>query len=101
MTLGLALVLLAAASPGQFSVVDDAFRPRTLTVGRGQAITWTWRGLRQHNVTFVAGPAPGRPAACSTRRSGRCTRRFPRAGRFDYVCLLHGGMSGRVTVRRR
>ena len=96
MTLGLALVLLAAASPGPVAVTDDAFRPRTLTVGRGQAVTWTWRGRRQHNVTF----SRGRPAACSTRRSGRCTRRFRRAGRYDYVCLLHGGMSGRVTVRR-
>lgn len=99
MILQAALAVLAAAAPGtepaQISIVDNAFRPRTLAVRRGRGVTWSWQGRRRHDVWFTSGPRRCRP-----RRSGRCTRRFRRAGRYDYFCTLHGSMTGLVRVRR-
>jgi plastocyanin len=93
-----ALTVLAVAVPGpaQVAVVDNAFRPRTLAVERGRAVLWRWSGRRRHDIWFERGPR-----RCTARRSGRCTRRFTRAGTFDYPCTLHGSMTGRVRVRAR
>ena len=98
MILPAALAVLAVVAPGpaQVTIVDDAFRPRTLTVSRGRAVTWRWLGRRRHDVWFAEGPARCRP-----RRSGTCTRRFARAGRYEYFCTLHGSMAAVVRVRRR
>ena len=97
MTLATALTMITLAAPG-VSVGDNWFRPRSVTVGRGAAVTWRWRGRRRHDVFFLPGRR-GRPRACSPRRTGSCTRRFARTGRFPYVCRLHGSMAGAVRVR--
>ena len=97
MILQAALAVLAAAAPGpaQVSIVDNAFRPRTLAVRRGRAVTWRWQGRRRHDVWFASGQS-----RCRARRAGSCTRRFRRAGRYEYFCTLHGSMTGLVRVRR-
>jgi plastocyanin len=94
----IALAVLAVAAPGhsEVSIVDNAFRPRTLAVRRGRPVTWRWLGRRRHDVWFEGGPPRCRP-----RMSGTCTRRFSRAGTYDYVCTLHGSMTGQVRVLRR
>jgi plastocyanin len=91
----LAVVAVVAPGPAQVSIVDDAFRPRTLAVSRGRPVTWRWQGRRRHDVWFARGPARCRP-----RRSGSCTRRFRQVGRYEYFCTLHGSMAGVVRVRR-
>ena len=97
MILPAALAVVAIAAPGhaQVAVVDNAFKPRTVTVRRGGSVSWRWRGRRRHDVWFQDGP--GR---CSKRRSGGRTRRFRRAGRYEYFCTVHGTMAGVVRVRR-
>lgn len=97
MTLATALTLATLAAPG-VSIGDNWFRPRSLGVPRGAAVTWRWRGRRRHDVFFLPGQR-GRPRSCPARRSGSCTRRFPHPGRYSYVCSLHGTMSGAVRVR--
>jgi len=91
-------VILAAAAPGPVTVSDRGFRPRRIVVERGQAVTWAWKGRRRHDVYFWSGPRRGRPLGCGRRRTGTCTRRFRVAGTYDYVCTLHGSMTGRVRV---
>ena len=81
------------------AVRDNVFSPRGVTVTKGGALTWAWRGRRRHNVLFYSGPVAGRPRRCATRRTGTCTRRFRRRGRYEYVCTLHGSMTGAVRVR--
>jgi len=99
MIVAIAAALVAAAAPGQVAVTDHGFRPRTLAVKRGQAVTWTWTGRRRHDVFVWSGPERGRPAPCRRRRAGSCTRRLPVRGTYDYACTLHGSMTGRVRVR--
>jgi plastocyanin len=86
----------AAATP--VSIGDNYFKPRKVRVRRGASVTWRWRGSRRHNVYFTSGTR--RPRTCAARRTGRCTRRFGRAGVYGYVCTFHGSMTGRVVVRR-
>jgi plastocyanin len=72
---------------------DRRFRPSTLTIDRGESVTWVWRdGSTPHNVT-----APG--FASRTQTHGSFTVRFNRAGTFNYRCTIHEGMVGKVVVR--
>ncbi|HWJ21574.1 MAG TPA: plastocyanin/azurin family copper-binding protein [Gemmatimonadaceae bacterium] len=76
------------------SVVDNAFRPAATTVPVGSAVTWTWNGAVQHNVTFDDG------TASPTQGSGTFVRTFTQAGTYAYHCTIHGvAMSGKVTVQ--
>lgn len=102
--LRVALVALAAVALGStgalaathpVSVRNDYFSPKTVTVGVGDKVKWTWKsGRRRHNVASVAFGDSG------VRRRGTFTIAFGRTGRFQYVCVLHEGMTGTVVVRR-
>jgi plastocyanin len=69
------------------------FHPSTITIDRGENVTWEWRdGEIQHNVT-----APGFHSR--TQAHGSFTVRFTHAGTFNYRCTIHEGMVGKVIVR--
>src|SRR5262249_38085586 len=52
-----------------------------------------------HNVLFQPKIA-GAPSDITLEvRSGTVSRVFDTAGEFNYVCTLHGSMTGRVTVQ--
>lgn len=70
------------------------FHPATLSIHRGDSVTWLWRdgGIR-HNVTAAS-------FRSRTQATGSFTVRFERAGTFDYRCTIHAaeGMKGKVVV---
>jgi plastocyanin len=72
-----------------------AYQPSTLTVSRGQTVTWVNRDGAAHTVTDARGGFASKRLA----RGGRYSRRFDRAGRYAYLCALHPGMRGAVTVK--
>ena len=68
-----------------------------MTVRVGQAVVWTNGDSVDHNVTATAG------ASFHTRAFGKGgTFRFvpTRPGKIRYVCTLHPGMAGALTVTR-
>ena len=70
------------------------FRPSTVSIRRGESVTWLWRdGRIEHNVAFGA-------LRSRTQASGSYTVRFTRRGTFGYECTLHvaEGMHGKVIV---
>lgn len=76
--------------------VDDAdgfvFVPDDLTVAVGDTVTWTHVGQVPHTVT-------GSGLSSGTLQTGQTfTATFDEVGVSDYICYLHGGMTGRVTV---
>jgi plastocyanin len=90
----------AAASQASGRTVtlrDVAFSPKRLTVSRGATVTFRWRdGDTAHDVTSRGAR---RFASIGARESGSRSRTFTSAGTYRYVCTLHPGMAGRITVR--
>jgi len=82
-----------AASTHTVSLEHFAFRPATLSIRRGDSVTWVWRDSREHNVTFSG-------LHSRTQVHGTFTVRFTRPGTFSYRCTIHvaEGMRGRVIV---
>jgi plastocyanin len=74
-------------------VTDNAYGPRTIRVGAGGTVTWTWRGEALHDVTGAFGASP-------LQRSGTFSVTFSSPGTFAYACSVHleVGMRGTVIV---
>ena len=76
---------------------DDYFLPSLLTVRRGGTVVWDFTGLRTHTATDESGlglydsglVSPGGPSFSFT---------FASAGTYRFVCTLHEGMDGRISV---
>jgi plastocyanin len=73
-----------------------AYSPRSMTIKVGQSVTWHNADAAPHTVT----QGQGRFDSKELGRGRRYTRRFIEAGRFGYLCALHPGMTGAVTVTR-
>jgi len=86
----------AARIAGSHTVVlkDIRFHPSTLSIRRGESVTWLWRdeGVA-HNVTASS-------FRSRTQTNGSFTVRFTHAGTFSYRCTIHAaeGMRGKVIV---
>ena len=79
----------------EVSMADIAFDPAEVTVGVGDTVTWMNDDSVDHDVTadsFSSGD-PGGMAPGKT-----FDHAFEEAGTFDYVCTVHPGMEGSVTV---
>jgi plastocyanin len=75
-------------------IVDNRFRPRSITIPRGTSVRWVNRGNNPHTTTSNSGIWDS-----GTLTSGeRFTRRFGRRGTFRYHCEIHPTMTGRVIV---
>jgi plastocyanin len=96
----LATVLLAAAPlPGLavHTVIIEgmSFSPQTLTVRRGDRVTWINKDPFPHTVTATDGKFDSHPIA----PDGSWTYVARKPGEYDYVCTLHVTMKGRLLVR--
>jgi plastocyanin len=72
-------------------VLDNKFSPKSIAVSVGDTVTWTFKGSVAHNVT-----GPG--FRSKTEKSGTFTHTFDSAGDVPYLCTIHAGMKGTITV---
>jgi plastocyanin len=83
----------APSDTGVVRVLDDAFSPGIINVTVGGSVTWN-NVSREHTVT----------AADDSFDSGVIdagqdfSHTFDAAGTFDYLCMIHTDMTGRVVV---
>jgi plastocyanin len=73
---------------------NTRFHPATLSIHRGDSVTWLWRdGEVRHNVTASSFHS-------RTQGTGSFKVRFGRAGTFNYHCTIHveEGMKGKIVV---
>jgi plastocyanin len=77
------------------SMKNIKFMPQDLTVKAGQRITWTNDDPVAHTVTAKKGA----DFDSGTINSGGTFSFTPRkAGTIDYVCTIHPGQTGTITV---
>ena len=110
---------LAGAQNFDEAIQVEAFLPNELWVHAGDSITWTFPAGEIHTVTFLK-PGQVRPSngtgcpgttpdqsnfdgtACVNSGSlidgSTYTVKFPAAGNFKVVCLVHANMTGTVHV---
>ncbi len=83
------------ANAQKISIANFAFAPADLAVAPGAQVVWTNDDGSPHGLAFgdgASGVDPLLPGAAFTRR-------FDRAGTYDYICSVHPYMTGRVVVR--
>lgn len=86
------LLCSVPASAASYTVAarDDYFRPRLLTVSKGDRVTWVNRGGSDHTVTTRRWSVVLDPGESYSRRIWRGWR---------YRCRYHDDMRGRVACR--
>ncbi|MDX1567550.1 MAG: plastocyanin/azurin family copper-binding protein [Longimicrobiales bacterium] len=74
---------------------DNFFSPTTLEVNVGETVTWDNVGANDHTVT----PDGHMEWTGTTLSPGETFQHtFNTAGTYDYVCTIHAGMDGTITV---
>jgi plastocyanin len=84
-----------AAGPTTVKIVNFDYSPKTVTVKAGARITWKNADTANHTVTFKGGPGD----LGNVDQNKRLKARFPKAGRFPYICQYHPNMHGTVVVQ--
>jgi plastocyanin len=74
-------------------LIDDTFRPRDITIDAGSTVVWRNIDDRSHTVTAGDGSFDS-----GIFDVGTFTRTFDVPGVYNYLCILHSGMVGSVTV---
>jgi plastocyanin len=86
----------ALASPGKSVNVGDSFYgPKSLSVGKGTSVTWSWSGTLLHNVKVHKGPATFKSR---TQIRGTYRHTFSTRGTYKLYCTLHPNMTMTVVV---
>ena len=75
------------------------FKPRNLAIDVGTTVRWTNSDAEiLHTVTKVSGAGEAFDSG-NVYPGDTYERRFDEPGRIDYLCILHDGQTGSITVR--
>lgn len=76
---------------------DLKYKPDSVTIKKGETVSWKNTDSQIHDVKFKAGQ--NSPDVMNANQEW--SRAFPDAGTFDYVCTYHeaNGMKGTVVVQ--
>jgi plastocyanin len=90
----------AAAKKVRVVLKDISFQPQSVTVAKGGTVTWVDEDGPPHDVTKTGGPGPKFSSGTGNLNRGDTYKQtFDAPGKIDYVCTVHQGMSGTVTVK--
>lgn len=82
------------------AVINNQFDPPNVGVSQANAVTWTWNSAgTDHNVKWASGPTTPLPPDSPTQSAGTFQVTFNTPGTYRYVCSIHAGMEGFVTVQ--
>jgi plastocyanin len=74
-------------------IVDNRFRPASISIERGTIVKWKNRGDRTHTTTSDDGLWNRTLSPGDTFK-----KKFRRRGTFSYHCNIHPSMLGTITV---
>jgi plastocyanin len=83
---------VASASMEQVLIKDFKFQPASITIKKGDTVTWTHPGPVSHTVKFKDSESP------ILKNGGKYSKTFDKTGTFDYECGVHPYMKGTVIV---
>jgi plastocyanin len=81
-------------SGNNVEIKGSAFNPITITIKKGDTITWTNNDPVTHTVTI-----PGVTDSGSIPSGQTFSFTFSNAGTFDYHCSIHTSMTGKIIVQ--
>ncbi len=84
---------VAAASTAQVLIKDFKFQPATITIQKGDTVTWTHPGSASHTVKFADSESP------ILKNGATYSKTFDTPGTFNYECGIHPYMKGTVVVK--
>lgn len=97
-----AAVVPAVAATKTVKVGDNYFvRDRgvpTVTVKRGDRVTWRWSGDSPHNVVVTKGPAR---FSSPVKTKGTYSKKVTKRGTYTIVCTIHGAADQSMKLRVR
>ena len=85
---------LALAASHDVKIEGMKFQAATLTVQRGDTVTWKNSDAVPHTAT-----AKGKFDSGAIAPGKSYSRKMDEAGEFDYVCSFHPGMQGKLIVK--
>ena len=86
----------APAGENQVGMKDLKFVPDAITVKAGDTITWTNQESVPHNVVNAQEGEQPKSELFNEGGTYEFTPKEP--GKIDYVCTIHPGMEGTITV---
>ena len=81
----------------EVDIPDISFEPESLSVKAGTTVTWTNSDDIPHTVTKEGGPGAEFDSG-NIDPGDTFEQTFDEAGKIDYVCTIHPGQAGSVTV---
>jgi plastocyanin len=82
------------------SLKNIQFNPKTVSVAKGTTVTWTNDDSVNHDVTKTGGPGPKFSSGSGNMAQGDTYKqKLTTPGTIDYVCTVHPGMAGKITVK--
>jgi plastocyanin len=87
----------SAAKTVAVTMKNIQFAPKAVTAKVGQTIRWTNADAVDHNVTATKGEEFKSKAF---GKGGTFSYKLDKAGKVTYVCTLHPGMTGTITVTK-
>lgn len=92
----------ADGTSAEVAALDSEFDPNELTVGFGEAVTWTNEGQLSHTVEVRHQDGTSKVHTAEIEPGESTTYTFEQTGTFDVWCRFHGqpgeGMAMTVTV---
>ena len=86
------------ANANGVAISDYKFVPQTLMVPVGTTVTWVNHDVAPHTATRnTLGDEPF--DSRSLGYVGTFSHTFKTAGSYDYLCIFHTGMQGRIVVQ--
>jgi plastocyanin len=88
------------AKTAAVSMKNIQFSPKALTVAKGTTVKWTNDDNVNHDVTKTSGPGPKFASGTGNLAQGATYQQTLNApGTIKYVCTVHPGMAGTITVK--
>lgn len=94
---GTSLEVTDETSPNtnNIEIKSFSFLPETLTIKKGETLTWTNKDSAPHTVTSISGSELNSP---SLSKDQTYSHTFNTLGTFEYRCNFHTSMKGKIIV---